>query len=138
MADRATAPLPDIAEIGDLIVRLARATDDGDIDEYAELMVIDATWQMPGGDEVSGRDSVLASARERRAAGLTGPGAHTRHLVSMVSVSVEGDRARARSSWQYYSQTTTSPSLSAMGSYADEFVRTSEGWRFTGRLATVG
>jgi 3-phenylpropionate/cinnamic acid dioxygenase small subunit len=130
--------LVDVAEIGELIVRMARVTDEGDVEDYADLMVADTSWQMPGGDAVVGRDKVIASARERRAGGLTGPGANTRHLVSMLSVSVEDDRASARSSWQYFSQTTTSPTLSVIGSYADEFRRTSEGWRFTGRVATVG
>jgi hypothetical protein len=51
---------------------------------------------------------------------------------------VEGDRASARSSWQYFSQTTTSPTLMAIGSYTDAFVRTSEGWRFSERIATAG
>jgi uncharacterized protein (TIGR02246 family) len=129
--------LMDVAEIGDLIVRMARVTDDGDVEGYADLIAEDTTWQMPGGDVAVGRVNVIASARERRAGGLTGPGSHTRHLVSMVSVSVEGDRASARSSWQYFSQTTTAPTLSAMGSYADAFVRTADGWRFTERVAAL-
>jgi uncharacterized protein (TIGR02246 family) len=136
--DPETRRLVDVAEIGDLIVRVARVTDEGDPGEYAQLLTVDATWQMPGNDVVVGQENVLASARERRAAGLTGPSAHTRHIVSMLSVSVEGDRAFARSSWQFFSQTTTSPTLAAMGSYADVFVRTPEGWRFTERVATVG
>ena len=136
--DPSTRLLVDADEIGQLIVRMARVTDEGDVSEYADLIAADASWQMPGSDVVRGRYNVMASARERRARGLTGPGANTRHVVSMVSVSVEGDRAAAQSSWQYFAQTTTTPTLLAIGSYADAFVRTSEGWRFSERIATAG
>ena len=75
--DPSTRLLVDADEIGQLIVRMARVTDEGDVSEYADLIAADASWQMPGSDVVRGRDNVMASARERRARGLTGPGANT-------------------------------------------------------------
>ena len=75
---------------------------------------------------------------ERRAAGITGPGTQTRHLISTVAVTVEGDEAIAESCWQFYTGTGDRPVLASMGTYHDTFRRTPEGWLLAERVVRPG
>ncbi len=117
---------------------MARTTDEGEVEDYAGLLCDDVRWELPGGPAAEGKAAVIASAQGRRAAGFTGAGAHTRHVVTTTAVTVEGDAARARTTWQYFAATDTAPTVAAMGTYADTFRRTPDGWRFASRLGTSG
>jgi uncharacterized protein (TIGR02246 family) len=130
--------LLDEAEVRALIVAVARTTDEGDIEDYAKLLCEDATWQLPSGPVVTGVKEIIESAQSRRAARLSGPDVHTRHVVSNTEVTVTGDEARAHTYWQYFGTTDTAPTLKAFGNYADTFRRTADGWRVAGRFATSG
>jgi uncharacterized protein (TIGR02246 family) len=130
--------LLDEADVRALIVAMARTTDEGKVEDYAKLLCEDATWQLPGSPAVAGVKEIIEAALARRAAGITGPDAHTRHVVSTTEVAVEGDTARARTYWQYFATTDTAPRLAAFGNYADTFRRTAAGWRFAARLGTAG
>lgn len=127
----------DDAAIRNLIARIAHLADTGDANEYARCFTSDARWEMPGAPR-RGRFDIMAGSQARRATGEIGPGSATRHVVSSIVVDVDGDTARARSYFQFFTQTTTSPHLQLVGQYDDEFVRSRNGWLLAHRQITLG
>lgn len=124
--------------IRDVVALVARYADDGPLEAYGALFTPDARWEMPGVRVRAGREDIVAAGAERRAAGVAGPGSRTRHLVSTVSVAVDGDSAVAEAYWQFYVTTDTAPTLQSMGHYRDTLTRTADGWQIRHRLITLG
>jgi ketosteroid isomerase-like protein len=127
----------------DLAIRTALAwiahySDAGDLDDYAAQFTTDASWEWPPAPPRRGRAEIRAAGAARRAAGQTGPGTHTRHVITTVAVSVTGDAAIAESYWQFYTGTDAAPVLRLMGSYRDTFRRTTVGWHLARRQVTTG
>jgi uncharacterized protein (TIGR02246 family) len=142
----AAMPVPEVAvariaaelEIRNAIARLAILADQGDLDEYMELFTDDAEWALPTGTR-RGRADIRAGADERRAGGVTGPGSATRHVITSVTVRVDGpDAATADSYFLFLQNTTTSPTIFNMGWYHDGFVRDGGVWRLARRAITFG
>ncbi|MDT5343387.1 MAG: hypothetical protein QOE52_2571 [Mycobacterium sp.] len=127
----------DDAKIRNLIARIAHLADTGDARQYGRCFTPDARWDMPGAPR-RGRADIIAGSHERRVAGDIGPGSATRHMVGTISVDVHGDTARARSYFQFFAQTTTTPQLRLVGQYDDEFIRSPDGWRLDHRRITLG
>jgi uncharacterized protein (TIGR02246 family) len=124
--------------IRNLISRIAILADQGDLDEYADQFTEDAEWLFPGVPR-HGRADILAGARTRRADGVTGPGSATRHVITNVSVTVEGpDRAAADSYFIFLQDTSAAPTIFNMGAYRDSFVRADGAWRLARRQITFG
>ena len=123
--------------VRNVVARLALYADGPDVDAYVDLFTADAVWEMPGAPR-RGHAEIRAGSEERRAAGQIGPGSNTRHVVSTVAVTVDGDRAVADSSWQFYVDTAASPRLQLMGTYHDELVRVGPDWKLARRQITVG
>jgi 3-phenylpropionate/cinnamic acid dioxygenase small subunit len=139
--------LVDQSEIRNLIPRISQLVDTGDLADYAQCFAVDAEWYPPvdrGDDQQPepkrGRAEIVANAQQRRDAGIQGPDVRTRHFVSTTVVTPDGaDRARARSYWRCYHDTTTpTPRLFSLGQYDDEFVRTEDGWQLARRRSTRG
>ena len=130
-------PIADQFAVRNLVARLSLNADVGDIDAYMSSFATDAEWNMPG-SPVRGYDAIRAGLIERRATGAVGPGSNTRHMVSTVIVDVDGDTAMSESTFQYFSDTNTNPTLRLVGAYRDVFVRTSAGWRLSKRDITFG
>jgi uncharacterized protein (TIGR02246 family) len=128
----------DDLEIRTVLARIAHYSDMGDLDDYAAQFTDDATWEMPPAPPRHGRAAIRAAAATRRANGETGPGTHTRHVITTVAVSVTGHTAVADSYWQFYTATATAPVLNSMGSYRDTFRRTPSGWQLARRHITTG
>ncbi|MGW0045306.1 nuclear transport factor 2 family protein [Rhodococcus sp. NPDC003348] len=132
--------------IRSLIARIAHAADEASVETYAQLYTDDAVWEMTGTTasgakpQVSrGLAEIMAAVRERRGAGIAGPGTDTRHLTTCVAVSVDGpDTARAESVWQFYAETATAPRLTSMGRYHDLFRREDGRWLLAQRTISVG
>ncbi|WP_106401681.1 nuclear transport factor 2 family protein [Actinocorallia populi] len=137
-ADRQGGAVADELEIRNVLARIAQGSDAGGLADYGELFTEDARWEMPGVPVKNGRAEIVAAGAARRAEGVTGPGSRSRHLISTVAVSVAGDRAVAESYWQFFTDTTTTPTLRSMGAYRDTFRRTEHGWRLAERLITPG
>jgi uncharacterized protein (TIGR02246 family) len=123
--------------IRNLIANVARLADGDDVDAYVDLFTSDASWEMPGATR-RGHEEIRAGAVERRSAGQVGPAAATRHTVGTTVVTLGSDRAAADSTFQFYVDTTTTPTLSMVGTYHDEFVRTDAGWRLARRVIQIG
>ncbi|NLT29765.1 MAG: nuclear transport factor 2 family protein [Propionibacterium sp.] len=138
-------PIAQIVEISNLVPRLSQMADFGTIEEYSTLMADDFVWDYPGGGTVmpnptliTGRDDVLQGARERRAQGIQGPGTHTRHVVTSISVDPDPERPTSTAYWHFYHHTNATPTLITMGRYHDEFSRAEDGrWVFSRRRIII-
>lgn len=125
-------------ELRNLISRIAILADQGDLDEYANQFTEDAVWALPDAPR-HGKADIRAGAQRRRAEGLTGPGSASRHVITNVSVSVDGpDNARADSYFMFFQNTTAVPTILNMGSYRDRLVRQGGTWRLARREITFG
>jgi uncharacterized protein (TIGR02246 family) len=127
----------DEVAVRNVVARAALFADGPDVDAYVDLFTPDAAWEMPGAPR-KGHAEIRAGSEERRSTGQIGPGSNTRHVVSTVAVTVEGDGAVADSYWQFYVDTASAPRLQLMGSYRDELVRTPAGWKLARRHITIG
>jgi 3-phenylpropionate/cinnamic acid dioxygenase small subunit len=136
----------DDGEIRSLIALLAQRADLGEVDDYVALFVEDAVWALPAipqtglaASERHGRGEIEAGVRERRAAGVQGPGTDTAHVVTSTIVSFEAaDRAVAESTWMFLGETSTSPRILTFGRYRDTVCRTADGWRVARREIVLG
>lgn len=130
----------DRLEILDLLARIAQLADEGDPDDYVACFTEDAVWDLADATDLplqtqrlQGRVALLQGVQERRAAGVQGPGSHTRHDISATVIDLAGDSASARTHFRYYRDTDTVPTLVAMGVYDDRLTRTAAGWRLARR-----
>ena len=137
--------MSDDADIRSLLARLAHLADSGDLDEYLTLFTEDAAWVVPAipqtgvaASERRGVEEIAAGVRERRAAGVQGPGTGTMHLVTTTDVEIEGDEAIALSTWLFLADTATAPRVQAVGRYHDTLRRTQDGWRLARREISAG
>lgn len=134
------------AEIRTILARLAHLADAGEIDQYLSLFTDDAVWRMPANpgigleaSERRGVDAIAAGVRERRQAGVQGPGTATKHLVTTTAVRLDGpDTAVAESYWIFLVDTTSAPRIQSTGRYEDTFRRTDDGWRLAVRSIELG
>ena len=134
-------------DIRTLIAKLAQLADVGQVDDYVALFMPDAVWAMPAipqsglaPSERRGIDEIAAGVRERRAAGVQGPGTNTAHVVTTISVDMDGDDAAvATSTWMFIADTASpAPRLQGFGRYRDTVVRTGGGWKLARREITLG
>ncbi len=133
--------IEDRLDIARLIARIAHLADTGEVTAYLDCFTADAAWELTSATGLAlteqvrrGRADLEAGVHERRASGMQGPGSRTKHDVSSIAVAVDGDRASATSYFRYYADADRTPTLSAMGRYDDEFVRTPGGWRLARRV----
>ena len=129
-----TSPSADGAEIGELMVRYATAVDTRDWDLLRACFTDDAVTDY---EDVGAwtTASALVSFMEAAHVGF----GRSNHMISNLSVSVDGDRARARS---YGHAVLTFLDARAgwvevVGTYDDALVRTPEGWRIATRAFRV-
>jgi 3-phenylpropionate/cinnamic acid dioxygenase small subunit len=124
--------------IRNLIARIALLADQGDLDEYADQFTEESVWAFPGAPR-HGRADIRAGAEGRRVDGLTGPGSASRHVITNISVTIDGpDHASADSYFLFLRNTAAVPSIFNMGSYRDHFVRQGATWRLARRDITLG
>jgi 3-phenylpropionate/cinnamic acid dioxygenase small subunit len=131
----------DELEIRNLVADLAHMADmasEEELSQYIGRFTEDACWEMQG-NELRGRDDILAAARQRRASGTQGPGTNSRHVITTQSVRLDaGDAATGEAYFLFVGDTTTTPHLNAIGHYRDRFQRTPEGWKLAHRTITFG
>ncbi|MFD0690709.1 nuclear transport factor 2 family protein [Actinomadura fibrosa] len=128
----------DELEIRGVLARVARSSDMGSLEDYGSQFTEDAVWVMPGHPARRGRAEIVAGGAARRAEGVAGPGSRSRHVISTVTVALDGASAVAESYWQFYVDTDSAPRLQSMGCYRDAFRREAAGWRLARRDITVG
>jgi len=123
----------DELEIRNVIHRLAQLADDGPLEDYAALFTDDAVWGGGAFGVRRGKADIVAGGRERRAAGVAGPGTHKRHVITTTAVKLDGDRAEVRSYMLFYVDCDKEPKVGVATVYEDEFRRTPSGWKLAHR-----
>ena len=133
MSDPALLELADRLAIQDLIARYPLAVDGRDWDRLDDLFTSDAhidftAFGGPAGD--------LASTKTFLRDALGGV-LRTQHMMGLPAITLDGDRATARTSCNnpmVIGNPDGSTAVWLIGLwYDDEFARTADGWRFTSR-----
>jgi ketosteroid isomerase-like protein len=113
-----------------LILDYAAFNDAGDWDAVAALYTRDGRMSRPTAPDVfiEGRDAILAAFKGR-------PPRTTRHICANIRVTIVSvSRATASSQILLFTAADTPP---LVGSYADVFETTAEGWRFVERRGSL-
>jgi 3-phenylpropionate/cinnamic acid dioxygenase small subunit len=131
--------IDDELEIRNLIARIAHQSDHGeDLADYMACFTEDAEWNFPVGARV-GQAAIRAGAEERRGTGMTGPGSHTRHLLTTIEVRADGsDTATSQAYFVYLVDTHETPRIFNCGHYRDTWRRTPDGWKLAIRNIELG
>jgi hypothetical protein len=121
--------MDDIEAIKQLTARYNRAFDSTDVGGYL------ATWTEDGFFERSNAGRSYQGHEELRELVSTFP-VDGRHVTSDFIITVDGDRAESSSHLMYLDR-EQGFSVVMFGIYADEVVRTDEGWKFRSRRLQV-
>jgi len=128
--------LADVADklaITELLYRYAELIDAGDFDGVGELLGRGTFMGVAGAAPIG---ALFAQTTRRFPDHANTP--RTRHLVLNPIVELDGDIARARSTFCVVQQTdTVALQPIVVGRYADTFARDADGWHFTERLVDV-
>jgi len=127
--------------IRNLLARVAQLADWGTVEECEACYAEDAVWSMPASpvvglpaSELHGREAIVAGIRDRRAAGIQGPGARNRHLLTSVFVDFDADdQATAHSAFLFVDETVSPPVLKSSGRYVDVLRRIGGEWKLAAR-----
>ena len=141
-----TARVADELAIRKVLAAVAQFADAGTVDDYVAQFTDDAVWEMPANPTIGlagsvrrGAADIRAGVEERRAAGVQGPGANSRHVVGTIRVEHDGgDTATVHSYFTFWTDTATAPVARTIGAYEDTFRRTPAGWRLAHRVITDG
>ena len=102
--------------------------DDGRFAEMAALFTEDGTWDTAFG-KATGRAAIaeLASSLRTRA---QQPRPRAVHLVTNITITLDGEHARVRSNWMVMQNDPQGPRIGSGGAYLDEMVRSDGSWLF--------
>jgi uncharacterized protein (TIGR02246 family) len=123
--------------IQQLFMRYRECLDEKDFSGYAGLFAEDGEFVAAGGT-AKGRAGIEELVDGMRGSLLTATVGDDLHVVVNPEISVDGDRATARSTWIYLVRgADAEPSLCKVGHYEDELVREDGEWRFARRFAPM-
>src|SRR2546421_149104 len=129
--------LEDREQINALFMRYRECLDEKDFSGYAALFASDGEFVAAGGS-ASGREEIERLVDGMRGTLLTAVAGDDVHVVVNPDISVDGDRATARSTWIYIVRDPDGgPNLCKVGHYDDELVREDGAWRFARRSAPM-
>jgi ketosteroid isomerase-like protein len=120
--------MDDARAIERLIIDYGAYNDAGDWDAVAALYIPDGRMSRPTApdDFIEGQGAILAAFKSR-------PARTTRHICANIRVDVDGSSATATSQILLF----TGHDAPKVGSYADKFIRTADGWRFAERRGSL-
>lgn len=126
--------LLDRVEISDVLATVTLLADEGSVDDYHLVYTPDVVWTS-GETTLEGLAAKMADSRLRRRDGRrTGPASGTRHLAVPLRITVDGDRAAARSYYVLIADADRTPAVKRFGIYEDDLRRTPGGWRICRRV----
>lgn len=128
--------LEDLEAIRDLFQAYRTRLDSRDLVGYSQLFTDDAEWHGGTMRATGGPAGILAMLQGRY---TQGEPADDRHLVVNPVIDIDGDQARATSTYVVVGRTVEgSPELRMVGEYVDDLRRGEDGrWRFARRQARV-
>jgi ketosteroid isomerase-like protein len=111
-----------------LIIDYAAHNDAANWEAVAALYIPEGRMSRPTApdDFIDGQGAILAAFKSR-------PARTTRHICANIRVDVTGDTATATSQILLF----TGHDAPKVGSYADKFIRTADGWRFAERRGSL-
>jgi ketosteroid isomerase-like protein len=120
--------MDDARAVERLILDYAAHNDAANLEAVAALYVPEGRMSRPTAPDVfiEGQGAILAAFKAR-------PARATRHICANIRVGVTGDIATATSQILLF----TGHDAPKVGSYADKFTRTVDGWRFTERRGSM-
>jgi uncharacterized protein (TIGR02246 family) len=120
-----------------LFMRYRQCLDEKDFSGYAALFADEGEF-VAAGASAKGRSGIEELVDGMRGSLLTDAAGDDLHIVVNPEISVEGDRATARSTWIYIVRGDEGePTLCKVGHYEDELVREDGEWRFARRFAPI-
>lgn len=117
----------DRQDISDLLVRYATGIDSHDWSLFRTVFTDDCELDY---GEIGSWNSVDAVTEFMEAAHA---GVQTLHRMSNQAITVDGDKAQARTYVDMIMVAESMPAVNAIGYYDDEIVRTDTGWRIARR-----
>ena len=123
--------LADQTAIGELTARYNRAFDEGRPEEWAGTFTPDGALAVVDGPVVEGREALEAVVRTAEVRLV--------HVTTNAIITIDGDTARQELQLLFFAidGDASSIALQSSGRYADDLVRTADGWRFKRRTATI-
>jgi uncharacterized protein (TIGR02246 family) len=120
-----------------LFMRYRQCLDEKDFSGYAGLFAAGGEFVAAGGT-AKGRAGIEELVDGMRGSLLTAVAGDDLHIVVNPEISIDGDRASARSTWIYLVRSGDGePTLSKVGHYEDDLVREDGEWRFARRFAPM-
>ena len=114
--------------IREVLAQYCFRLDDGRFDQIAALFTENGTWDTAFG-QATGRAAIAELARSlRERAGEQRPRAT--HLVTNISIALDGANARVRSNWTVVQNSPEGPKIGSGGAYQDEMVKEGGEWLF--------
>src|SRR5208337_2223562 len=113
--------LEDKDVIREVLAEYCFRLDDGRFAEMAALFIENGTWDTAFG-RATGRVAIADLARSlRERAGDARPRAV--HLVTNISITLDGMSARVRSNWTVVQNSSEGPKIGSGGAYEDELIK---------------
>ncbi len=126
--------LADREEIRELYARYAHSIDAAQFDEWVECFTEDGVFESPRLGKHRGRDGLRKfCAMYKESWG----GAKPMHLMSNVSIAVNGDRAAGGCYLAYFHCKAGKAEFSAVGHYTDKLRKVNGRWRFEHRQVAI-
>ena len=120
----------DYGEIEALYGRYNQGSDFRDADLFLSAFSEDAVIERSDGSSVRGMDALRTEQRYQGQSGDVG----RRHWTGSYLITATADGAKGRAYYVLFDVTTRPPTMTVSGYYADEFVRTPDGWRIKHRV----
>ena len=114
--------------IREVLAQYCFRLDDGRFAEMAALFTENGVWDTAFG-RATGRGAIADLARSlRERAGADRP--RGIHLVTNISIALDGASARVRSNWTVVQNSPDGPKIGSGGAYEDELVKEHGQWLF--------
>ncbi len=126
--------IEDREEIRELYSRYALSIDEGDADTWVRCFTDDGVFESPRFGRHAGRDG-LQKFTELYRESLHGT--KIRHVISNLSLKIEGERASGICYLTYYHTKSGKSELAAVGGYRDELRKIGGRWQFAKRSVFV-
>lgn len=129
--------IEDEKQIRDVMVQYGRFLDAGDFASYSQLFARDGEWRglLSGFTSIRGPENIRREM-EKAFADRKYDRVNTIHLISNISIDVDGDRATGYSRYTVVSRNEKDESfVRVAGRYEDIFIREDGRWKFLSRSA---
>jgi 3-phenylpropionate/cinnamic acid dioxygenase small subunit len=134
-ADARMQQLEDRLAIEHLLMDYGRTLDNRDFAAYSKLFAVNGEWKGALGT-YRGPAAIHAAMEKIFTDAATDiPRGRNFHVMSNFDISVQGDRATARSMFIFYKMEGSKPEAAVAGRYEDILIRENGVWRFLQRTA---